>query len=129
MKSRDVVGSVAVQGKSPHDKKGGGVEKVLMTRNKQYALKVLGCQQASNTGRLVFFSGNISGTVIQQEQPGCIGADSLSGSYFPNHFHDKLFIPDTSGAVAESHVLSGKTTPAYRHQQRVLTVDINLAPR
>lgn len=107
---------------------GGGAEKVLMSRNKQYALKVLGCQQAS-TGRLVFFSGNISGTVIQQEQPGCIGADSLSGSYFQNHFHDKLFIPDTSGAVAESHVPSGKTTPAYRHQRRVLTVDINLAPQ
>lgn len=100
-----------------------------MSRNKQYALKVLGCQHAGNTGRLVFFPGNISGTVIQQEQPGCIGADSLSGSYFQNHFHDKLFIPDTSGAVAESHVLSGETTAAYRRQQRVLTTDINLGPQ
>lgn len=97
-----------------------------MSRNKQYALKVLGCQQASNTGRLVFFSGNISGTVMLREQPGRIGADSLSGSYFQNHFHDKPFLFETHHALSPSHMFYlGK----HRLQQRVLTTDINLAPQ
>lgn len=84
---------------------GGGEEGgVLMSCNKQYALKVLGCQQVSNTSRLVFFSGNISGTVIQQEQNGCIEADSLSGSYFQIHFHDKHLF-QTHHALSPSHML------------------------
>lgn len=114
MNNWDVVGSVAVQRKKCWEAIREKKISCLMSCNKQYALKVLGCQQVSNTGRLVFFSGKISGTVIQQERPGCIEADSLSGSYFQIHFHDKHLFQIHHGLspLSESHAISGKTTSA-----------------
>lgn len=71
--------------------------------------KMSSCRQTSNvpwkslsvskwpTGSLVFLSGNISGAVIQQEQPGCIKADGLSGSFFQIHFHDRFYFRHMMG--------------------------------
>lgn len=58
------------------------------------------------TGRLVLLSRNVSGAVIQQEQSGCIEADSSSGSFFQIHFNDKLLFQTHDGlSPPPSHML------------------------
>lgn len=95
--------------------------KVLMSHNNQNALKVLCCQQVHMSSlththtQVGWFSFNeYLRYCITRERPGCIKADSLSGSYFQLYFHDKhLFqIHHVLMRLSQSHVIPRKTISA-----------------